>query len=155
VPIICGSPACKALSPAINDPYTAIQATEHLSVLYAAYAARPVGDQVVRDPTRSVLVAVPARSFAENLALGLGLIRRFGAAEPTVIAALLRLVAAVLEATGAEPDRWTAIENEADLLVAAAERTIVEPVDLQMVHRERAAVEQLLLIRRAAVREAL
>jgi hypothetical protein len=30
--------ACKALSPAINDPYTAIQASEHLSVLFAALA---------------------------------------------------------------------------------------------------------------------
>lgn len=146
--------ACKALSPAINDPYTAIQATEHLSVLFAAFAAHPVGDQVVRDPERLVLVVVPARSFAEHLALGVGLIRRFGAAEPTVIAAVLRLLAAVLGATGAEPDRWTAIENEADLLVTAAERMIVEPVDLQIVHRERAALEQLLRTRRAAVREA-
>jgi uncharacterized membrane protein len=36
-------PACKALSPAVNNPYTAIQAIEHLSVLFAALAARPVG----------------------------------------------------------------------------------------------------------------
>ena len=27
-------PACKALSPAVNDPYTAIQAIDHLSVLF-------------------------------------------------------------------------------------------------------------------------
>ena len=35
--------ACKALSPAVNDPYTAIQAIEHLTVLYVALAARPPG----------------------------------------------------------------------------------------------------------------
>src|SRR6185312_17557421 len=70
--------ACKALSPAVNDPYTAIQACEHLSVLFAALAARPLGDTVVRDAQRSVLVAVPARSFTEYLALFAGLIRRFG-----------------------------------------------------------------------------
>ena len=34
--------ACKALSPAINDPYTAIQAIERLAVLFTALAARPV-----------------------------------------------------------------------------------------------------------------
>ena len=36
-------PACKALSPAVNDPYTAVQAVEHLTVLIAALAARPRG----------------------------------------------------------------------------------------------------------------
>ena len=145
--------ACKALSPAVNDPYTAIQASEHLSVLFAALAARPAGDLVVRDSERSVLVAVPARSFAEYLALFVGLIRRFGASEPTVIAAMLRLLAAAVGAMGAEPDRWAAVENEADLLVVAAQRSVVEPADLHLVHRERAALDDLLLTRRAAVRE--
>jgi len=145
--------ACKALSPAVNDPYTAIQASEHLSVLFAALAARPAGDLVVHDSERSVLVAVPARSFAEYLALFVGLIRRFGASEPTVIAAMLRLLAAAVGAMGAEPDRWAAVENEADLLVVAAQRSVVEPADLHLVHRERAALEDLLLTRRAAVRE--
>ena len=119
-------PACKALSPAVNDPYTAIQAIERLSVLFAALAARPLGPIVAHDPTAGVTVVVPARSFAEHLALGVGLIRRYGAAEPTVIQALLRLLATVLAAC-TEPDRWSAIEAQADLLVAAAERGVAEP----------------------------
>jgi uncharacterized membrane protein len=146
--------ACKALSPAVNDPYTAIQAGEHLAVLFAALAGRPVGDHVVRDRERSVLVAVPARSFPDYLALYVGLIRRFGASEPTVIAAMLRLLATTVEAMSAEPDRWAAVENEANLLVTAAERSVVEPVDLQQVHHERAALEHLLLRRRTALFEA-
>ena len=145
--------ACKALSPAINDPYTAIQACEHLSVLFAALAARPLGDTVVRDAQRSVLVAVPARSFTEYLALFAGLIRRFGASEPTVIAAMLRLLVVTVEAMGVEPDRWAAVENEADLLVVAAQRAVIEPADLEVVNRERAALQHLLLVRQAAVRE--
>ena len=51
-------PACKALSPAVNDPYTAIQAVEHLSVLFAALAARPLGPIVAHDPTAGVTVVV-------------------------------------------------------------------------------------------------
>ena len=78
---------------------------------------------VVRDPERSVLVAVPAVVRRAPVALGVGLIRRFGASEPTVIAAMLRLLANTLGTTGTEPDRWTAIENEADLLVTAAEQS--------------------------------
>ncbi|HEY2241683.1 MAG TPA: DUF2254 family protein, partial [Streptosporangiaceae bacterium] len=36
--------ACKALSPAVNDPYTAVQAIDHLSVIFSALAQRPLGD---------------------------------------------------------------------------------------------------------------
>jgi hypothetical protein len=121
-------PACKALSPAVNDPYTAIQAVERLSVLFAALAARPLGPLgpiVAHDPTAGVTVVVLARSFTEHLALGVGLIRRYGAPEPTVIQALLRLLATVLAAC-TEPDRWSAIEAQADLLVAAAERGVAD-----------------------------
>jgi uncharacterized membrane protein len=38
------------------------------------------------------MVVVPDRRFSEHLALGLGLIRRYGAREPTVAQALLRLL---------------------------------------------------------------
>jgi Predicted membrane protein (DUF2254) len=88
--------ACKALSPAINDPYTAIQAIERLSVLFTTLATRPVGPIVAHHRPTAVTVTVPARSFAEHLALGIGLIRRYGAKEPTVIQALLRLLGTVL-----------------------------------------------------------
>jgi uncharacterized membrane protein len=74
--------ACKALSPAINDPYTAVQAIERLAVLFTALAARPVGPIVACHRPTGVTVTVPARSFAEHLALGVGLIRRYGAKSP-------------------------------------------------------------------------
>ena len=35
--------ACKALSPAVNDPYTAVQAVDHLLVIFCALAGRPLG----------------------------------------------------------------------------------------------------------------
>jgi uncharacterized membrane protein len=54
-------PACKALSPAVNDPYTAIQAIEHLGVLLAALAARPVGPQA--HPGRDRRARARARSL--------------------------------------------------------------------------------------------
>ena len=127
--------ACKALSPAINDPYTAIQAIERLSVLFTALAARPVGPVVAHHRPTAVTVTVPARSFAEQLALGVGLIRRYGAKEPTVIQALLRLLTTVLAAS-TDADRWAAIETQADLLVTAAEREVAEPDDLAVVHTE-------------------
>ena len=136
--------ACKALSPAINDPYTAIQAIEHLTVLYAAFAARPPGDIAGR--AQGCMVTIPTRSFAEHLALGVGLIRRYGAAEPTVVAALLRLLTATLEASAAA-DQSAVVEEQADLLVAAAVREVAEPADLALVHAQRAVLDSALQAR--------
>jgi Predicted membrane protein (DUF2254) len=41
--------ANKALSPAINDPYTGVQAVQHLSVLLCGLARLRLGDWTVRD----------------------------------------------------------------------------------------------------------
>jgi uncharacterized membrane protein len=129
-------PACKALSPAVNDPYTAIQAIEHLSVLFAALARRQVGPLVAHDRSGTITGAVPARSFAELLAIGVGLIRRYGAKEPTVIQALLRMLTTVVTTGADDPDVATAVEREANLLIAAAEREAEEPADLAVVYTE-------------------
>lgn len=122
--------ACKALSPAVNDPYTAIQAIERLSVLYAALTVRPVGDWVVGDT-----VVVPGRRYADHLALGFGLIRRYGAAEPTVVHSALRMLATCAELT-TDPAKRAAIAREADLLLDAAERRTLEAADLDLVRRQ-------------------
>ncbi len=143
--------ACKALSPAINDPYTAIQAIEHLSVLYRALAARPPADVV--EHAEHGLVMIPSRSFTEHLALGVGLIRRYGAAEPTVIVALLRLLTTALEACGHAREHRAAITEQADLLVSAAQREIAEPADLALVHSERAALDHALATHEAERRD--
>jgi uncharacterized membrane protein len=146
--------ACKALSPAVNDPYTAIQAIDHLAVLYSELARRPLGDHVVHSRDGSVVVTVPGRTFGALLAAGVGLIRRYGANEPTVIHALVRLLWASLTATGDDPDRWAAIESEAALLVADADRATVQPADLAMVHAEARRLTDALAARRAAAQAA-
>ncbi|HEY3261396.1 MAG TPA: DUF2254 domain-containing protein [Pseudonocardiaceae bacterium] len=142
-------PACKALSPAVNDPYTAVQAIEHLSVLFCTLAAGPVGDHIARDAQGVARVVIPARRFGEHLALGLGLIRRYGAAEPTVMQALLRLLGSCALLSIDDPDRWAAIERQAELIVTAAEREVAEPADLAVVHAEAAKLRRTLAARRA------
>ena len=42
--------ACKALSAAINDPYTAVQAIDHLTVVCCDIAVRPLGADVLVGP---------------------------------------------------------------------------------------------------------
>jgi uncharacterized membrane protein len=121
--------ACKALSPAVNDPYTAVQAVDHLSVIFCALAVRPLGDYVASDPTGTGVVIVPARRFGDYLATMCGLIRRYGSSEPTLSVALLRLLANCAAVLPDDPARWAALSEQADLILNDAMREIAQPAD--------------------------
>jgi uncharacterized membrane protein len=133
----------------VNDPYTAVQAIDHLAVLCGALAARPVGDHVGRDAGGTVRLVVPGRRFAEILGITVGLIRRYGAAEPTVVSALLRLLTTCAVLCTENPRRWTAIEEEARLLGADAARAVLQACDLAAVRAHARQVDQALADRRA------
>ena len=132
--------ACKALSPAVNDPYTAVQAVDHLSVIFCALARRPLGTHVARDGQG--IVIVPARRFGDYLAVMCGLIRRYGASEPTVAHALLRLLGNCAAVAGDDPDHGAAIGEQARLIVSDAEREVAQPADLDFTHAEAESVLQ-------------
>jgi uncharacterized membrane protein len=139
--------ACKALSPAVNDPYTAVQAIDHLSVIFCALAQRPLGNHVARDDSGAAVI-VPGRRFPEYLAVMCGLIRRYGAREPTVAHALLRLLSNCAAVTGDDPERCAAIEEQAHIVVADAEREVAQPIDLAFAHAEAESVRQTVANRR-------
>jgi uncharacterized membrane protein len=61
--------ACKALSHVVNDPHTAVQATEHLAVSFAAMVSAPAGDRVAT--AGSTVAVVPERAFGDHLEAGL------------------------------------------------------------------------------------
>ena len=133
--------ACKALSPAVNDPYTAVQAVDHLSVIFCALAVRPLGDWVTADPAGAAAVIVPGRRFGDYLATMCGLIRRYGCAEPTLSIALLRLLENCAAVLPADSVRWSALGEQADLIVADATRAVAQPADLAAVTGAGAALQ--------------
>ncbi len=136
--------ACKALSPAVNDPYTAVQAVDHLSVIFCALAVRPLGDDIAHDATGTVAVIIPGRRFADYLATMCGLIRRYGAQEPTVALALLRLLDDCSGMVNNEPARRDAILEQAALILADADREIAQPADALAVRNAAVALQQRL-----------
>ena len=48
--------ACKALSPAVNDPYTAVQAVHHLSDVLVTVASRTLGSMVIHRSDGTLVV---------------------------------------------------------------------------------------------------
>jgi uncharacterized membrane protein len=124
--------AVKALSPAINDPYTSIQAIEHISVLLAALARRPLGSIRLRDADGVDRVFVPGRDLAYFLDLACGQVRRFGAAEPRVVRALLRVLRATSMFCQTDADR-ALVAHQVQLVREDARAAIRQPADLASV----------------------
>ncbi|MFI7062999.1 DUF2254 domain-containing protein [Kribbella sp. NPDC050124] len=120
--------AVKALSPAINDPYTSIQAIEHLSVVLAALAKRDLGSQLLRDQAGVLRVVVPGRDLAYYLDLACGQVRRYGKAEPRVVRAQLRVLHSTGQFCTDDTSRRLVIDL-VNLLLADAEAAIAQPAD--------------------------
>jgi uncharacterized membrane protein len=135
--------ALKALSPAVNDPYTAVMSVERLTALLAAVAPRRLGDIVLHDPDGLSRVVAHFPTFAEYVDLAIGQIRRYGASEPQVAYALLRL----LRVTGAQTrdsHQRQVLASHARLVLADAERTICQPADLAPLQSESETLLQTL-----------
>lgn len=136
--------ACKALSPAVNDPYTAVQAVHHLTDVFVALAPRQLGSHILRSASGPGAVVIRGRRFGDYLAAACGQIRRYGASEPTVAVALLELVTTCAYAGGRTEDRLAVLGAEADLVLADAERLTGQPADLRTVHAAYAEVQRAL-----------
>jgi uncharacterized membrane protein len=120
--------ALRALSPAINDPYTGVQVVHHVSAVQSVLASRAIQDDVRRDGSGAVLMWLPYPRFATYLHVGCAQIRRYGAREPLVLAALLQMLSAVAQ-NCVDPARRKAVQAQIDLVVRIAERELAEESD--------------------------
>ncbi len=127
--------AIRALSPAVNDPTTAVQALDRIEALLTELAPRQPGPSYVVDAGGAPRAIVPAPRWAAYVELGLTEIRRYGYSAPQIVRRLGAVYDKLGEvAHGADRDR---IELERRLLgVAVAthypdeeERAIVERPD--------------------------
>ncbi|OSC41069.1 DUF2254 domain-containing protein [Mycobacterium decipiens] len=124
--------ALRALSPAINDPYTAIQVVHHLSAVESVLAARALRDDVRRDGAGELLVWMPVPGFATYLQVACAQIRRYGTREPLVLAALLQLLSAVAQQC-VDPSRRAAVKTHIALVVRTAQREFADESDRAMI----------------------
>ena len=83
--------AIRALSPAINDPTTAVQVLDRIESLLAELASRQPGPSLLVDDDGSPRAIVPAPRWAAYMELGLMEIRRYGAESPQIVRRLTAL----------------------------------------------------------------
>jgi uncharacterized membrane protein len=120
--------ALRALSPAVNDLYTAIQVVHHVSAIGSVLATRVLPDDVRRDDSGALLVRLSYPGFATYLHVACAQIRRYGARDPLVLAALLQLLSSVAQ-NCVDPTRRAAIKAQIDLVVRFAERELPDETD--------------------------
>jgi uncharacterized membrane protein len=116
--------AIRALSPAVNDPTTAVQGLDVLEVMVRELAARDLEVSLARDDAGAVRLVWPAPSWADVLDLAFDEIRQYGAGSIQVC----RRMRAVLDDLRAAtpPLRHAAIEEHLRRLDLAVESAFAE-----------------------------
>ena len=97
---------------------------------------------LLRDAEGKLRVAAPVPPFDDYLNLCCDQIRRYGATEPQVLRALLRMLRKVADFTD-DPDRRAALARHARLVLEAGEQSIVLPEDKEGVRRAYGRLAQL------------
>jgi len=109
--------AIRALSPAVNDPTTAVQGLDVLEAILQLLARRDLGAGVIRDADGAPRVLYPAPDWTDLLDLALTEIRCYGAPSHQVTRRMRALLAELFAAV--PPARRPAIEAQVALLDAA------------------------------------
>lgn len=123
--------AVKALSPGINDPTTANYALGHTSALLCELTGRDLGPRLLRDEAGTVRVVLRRPGFAELLDLAVAQPRRYGAADPAVLARLAALLEELAWSARTPQQRDAVTGQLGRLRVTAAEQDFAEQVDLR------------------------
>ncbi|MFE9933717.1 DUF2254 domain-containing protein [Streptomyces sp. NPDC005533] len=125
--------AVRALSPAVNDPTTAVQVLNHIDTfLHVVGRARLRGRYVLADREGRPRLVVEGRGWEDYLELGVTEIREYGATSLQVCRRLRALLDDLLATLPAE--RLPAVRAELALLDASVRRTFTDPARRATAH---------------------
>lgn len=117
--------AIKALSPAINDPTTAVSGIDQIHRLLRVLAARDLGDGRVRDRAGRLCVVFPTPDWEDFVQLGVTEIRQYGAGSIQVVRRLRAMLENLTEAV--PPNRRPVLREQLNLLDRTVENHFPEP----------------------------
>jgi uncharacterized membrane protein len=121
--------AARALSPGVNDPYTAITCIDNLSatLCYLTRASFPSGYRY--DDQDQLRVVAKPETFAGIMDSAFNQIRQFGKGSPAVIIRLMEALVTISEMTQ-KPDQREEVERHAEMVLNAAKEALTEKNDL-------------------------
>jgi uncharacterized membrane protein len=116
------------LSPAVNDPTTAVQALDQIEDLLRRLGTRRLTPGVVRDDAGAARVVFPAPTWQDYLELSFDEIRQYGASSLQVQRRLRSALRGLMEALP-PGERRTAVQGYLGHLDDALDRAGFDPVD--------------------------
>ena len=117
--------AAKALSPAINDPTTAVLAVDQIHHLLRRVGRRRLDEGVLRDDSGKVRLVYRTPDWEDFVHLSLTEIRQFGGSSMQIVRRLRFMLENLLETL---PEaRTILLRQELSLLQRTAERMFIEP----------------------------
>jgi len=126
--------AVRALSPGVNDPFTAIACIDRLGSAMRRLAPRPLPGAWRRDKEGVCRLRLATTDFAGHLDAAFNQIRQNAGGSVAVLARLMEALVAVADATR-DPERRKALRHQGEMVLEAAKRNLAEA-------RDREAIEQ-------------
>lgn len=126
--------AIKALSPAINDPTTAVQALDQIDDLLRRLARQDLDDGCVPDADGIPRVAFPTPDWADYLSLAFDEIRMFGVTSVQVMRRLRSALVGLLDLLG-ESERAGAVQRYLHHVDAVIEASTLDEEDRRSARR--------------------
>jgi uncharacterized membrane protein len=121
--------AIRALSPAVNDTFTALTCIDWLSAGLSELSQRSLIEGVYRDHHRRIRLISSDPSYSRMVNRAFDKIRQCAGGMPAVLIRLLDAITAVASAT-AEPAQRRVLARQGEMIFAVAEATVGEPRDL-------------------------
>jgi uncharacterized membrane protein len=136
--------AIRALSPAVNDPTTAVQALDQLEDLLLRLGRRRLETGALRGPDGALRLIVPQPTWDDFLSLAFDEIRHYGADSVQVMRRMKALAADLLAAVPAErQDSLRRQQQRLDATIAASFADAQEKLDASVEDRQGLGVPRL------------
>lgn len=119
--------AVKALSPAINDPTTAVIALDQIHRLLRSVGGRHLDTEALLDASGRCGVAYHTPDWEDYVTLALSEIRQYGATSLQVVRRLHALLDNLRSSL--QPQRWPPLELQLRMLDRAVQRAFADPED--------------------------
>ena len=124
--------ALRALSPGVNDPFTAITCVDHLASALSRLATRDMPLPYRYDSTDQLRVIAPGSTFAEVTDVAFNQIRQNARSSAAVTLRLLETIAVVMRFAHRSGDR-AALLRHAEMIARGARGGLSEGADRQVV----------------------
>jgi uncharacterized membrane protein len=121
--------AVRALSPGINDPFTALVCVDRLGAAVAHLAQRGVPSPLRFDDDEQLRVVARPYTFHSVINAAFDQIRQYGATSAAVSARLMEALLLVAKSTDRREDQDD-VMRQADMIVDAARKSLITPGDV-------------------------